>query len=74
MWGLLLSSDPKLQKLSSTTVGRSLRVFLLWVPGVKKLANMCWGRGLPSSGKLAWESRDMEFFSRIGLDLLHIAR
>ena len=27
--------------------------------------NMCWGRRLPSSGKLAWKSRDMEFLRRI---------
>ena len=26
---------------------------------------MRWGRRLPSSGKLAWESRDMEFLRRI---------
>ena len=58
------------ETLSHLAVVSAPRIKVLLEMGVHVLdmmqeINMCWGRRLPSSGKLAWESRDMEFLRRI---------
>ena len=58
------------ETISHLAVVSAPRIKVLLEMGVHMLdmmqeINMCWGRRLPNSGKLAWEARDMEFLRRI---------